>query len=260
MSGDRLKGKVALVTGGGSGIGRATCTLLAAEGARVVVADLDRGAAETVAGEIADAGGEAVAVQGDVSSDNGAKAIVREALDRMGRVDVLVNSAGLGTNRPLAEVTDEFVERILSVNLKGTLFMAKHASNAMIESGGGAIVNIASITATRPRPGMPVYVASKGAVASLTRSLAIDLAEHGIRANCVSPGTTHTPMVDRHYADLPDAEERRQRNIEGIPLHREGQPPEIGRAILFLASDEASYVTGQVLNVDGGSTAGTPLR
>ena len=260
MSGDRLKGKVALVTGGGSGIVRATCLLMAGEGARVAVADLDPGAAETVVGEIAEAGGEAVAVQGDVSSDNGAGAIVREALDRMGRIDVLVNSAGLGTNRPLAEITDEFVEQILSVNLKGTLFMAKHASNAMIDSEGGAIVNVASITATRPRPGMPVYAASKGAVASLTRALAIDLVDHGIRANCVSPGTTHTPMVDRHYANQPDADRRRQSNIDGIPLHREGEPSEIGLAILFLASDEASYVTGQVLNVDGGSTAGTALH
>ena len=257
--GSRLKGKAALVTGGGSGIGEATCLLLADEGARVAVADLDGGRASTVAAGITESGGQAVAVQGDVASDDGAAAIVLKAVDGLGSVDVLVCSAGLGHNRPLFDVTDDFAEMILSVNLKGTLFMAKHAAQAMIESGGGSIITIASATATRPRPKMPVYVASKGAVVSLTRSLAIDLAEHGIRANCICPGSTATPMLNRHYERVEDGEALRRRNIEAIPLDREGQPSDIARAVLFLASDESSYVTGQVLGVDGGTTAGVRI-
>ena len=259
MSTERLTGKVALVTGGGSGIGRATALLLAEEGARVAVVDLDSARASAVADEITGAGGRAVVVRGDVSTDGSAEAIVQQVLEGLGRVDVLVNSAGLGANRRLAEITDDFVEQIFSVNLKGSLFMAKHASNAMIKSGGGAIVNIASATATRPRPDMPVYVATKGGVVSLTRSLAIDLAQYGIRANCVSPGSTDTPMLNRHYSTMDDSDDRRGRNIEAVPLKREGQPREIGSVILFLASDESSYVTGQVIGVDGGTTAGTPL-
>ena len=257
--GSRLKGKAALVTGGGSGIGEATCLLLADEGARVAVADLDGDRASAVAAGIAESGGQAVAVQGDVASDDGAAAIVLKAVDGLGSVDVLVCSAGLGHNRPLFDVTDDFAEMILSVNLKGTLFMAKHAARAMIESGGGSIITIASATATRPRPEMPVYVASKGAVVSLTRSLAIDLARHGIRANCVCPGSTATPMLNRHYARVEGGDELRRRNIEAIPLDREGQPSDIARAVLFLASDESSYVTGQILGVDGGTTAGVRI-
>ncbi len=255
-----MKGRTALVTGGGSGIGEAACVLLAEAGGRVAVADVDPGRAAAVADRIAGAGGEAVPVVGDVSSDDGARAIVREALDRLGRLDVLVTSAGLGTNLPLAEVTDEFAERILSVNLKGTLFMAKHASLAMMQSGGGSIVTVASATAIRPRPNMPVYAASKGAVVSLTRSLAIDLAQHGIRANCVCPGSTATPMLDRHYSRMADGEERRRHNIRSVPMDREGRPDELARAILFLASDDASYVTGQALGVDGGTTAGIRIH
>lgn len=257
--GSRLKGKTALVTGGGSGIGEATCLLLAEEGARVAVADLDAERASAVAGCIGDSGGEAIAVQGDVRSDDGCGAIVRETLDSLGGVDVLVCSAGIGHNRPLFDVTDDFAEMILSANVKGTLFMAKHAAQAMVESGGGSIITIASVTATRPRPEMPVYVASKGAVVSLTRSLAIDLAQHGIRANCVCPGSTATPMLNRHYERVAGGEELRRRNIEAIPLDREGHPSDIARAVLFLASDESSYVTGQVLGVDGGATAGVRI-
>ena len=184
---------------------------------------------------------------------------MRETLDRLGGVDVLVCSAGIGHNRPLFDVTDDFAEMILSANLKGTLFMAKHAARAMVESGGGSIITIASVTATRPRPEMPVYVASKGAVVSLTRSLAIDLAQHGIRANCICPGSTATPMLNRHYERVAGGEELRRRNIEAIPLDREGHPSDIARAVLFLASDESSYVTGQVLGVDGGATAGVRI-
>ncbi len=260
MTTRRLAGKTALITGAASGIGRATALLFAAEGARVAVADIDEAGAADVTNEIASASGGAVAVPGDVSTDAGAGAIVGEVLARLGRVDVLVNSAGINQNRQLADLTDEFVERLFSVNLKGTLFMAKHAARAMIRAGGGAIVNVASATAVRPRPDMPVYASTKGAVVSLTRSMAIDLAADGIRVNAVSPGSTDTPMLDRTYAAMPDSEELRSRNIQAVPLKREGRPSEIGRVILFLASDEASYVTGQIVGVDGGTTAGTPLH
>ncbi len=260
MTTQRLAGKVALVTGAASGIGRAAALLFAAEGAQVAVADIDAAGAADVASEIASASGEAVAIAGDVSTDAGAGAIVAQALARLERVDVLVNSAGINANCRLVDVTDELVERLFSVNLKGTLFMAKHAARAMIRAGGGAIVNVASATAVRPRPDMPVYASTKGAVVSLTRSMAIDLAAGNIRVNAVSPGSTDTPMLDRTYAAMPDSEARRLRNIQAVPLKREGRSSEIGQVILFLASDEASYVTGQIVGVDGGTTAGTPLH
>ena len=221
MTTRRLADKVALVTGAASGIGRAAALLFAAEGAQVAVADTDAAGAADVASQITSASGEAVAVPGDVSTDAGAGAIVGEVLARLERVDVLVNSAGINQNRQLADLTDEFIERLFSVNLKGTLFMAKHASTAMARSGGGAIVNIASATAVRPRPNMPVYASTKGAVVSLTRSMAIDLAANGIRVNAVSPGSTDTPMLDRTYAAMPDSEERRSRNIQAVPLKPE---------------------------------------
>jgi NAD(P)-dependent dehydrogenase (short-subunit alcohol dehydrogenase family) len=172
-------------------------------------------------------------------------------------LDVLVNSAGVSRIRPLADSGEDEVDLMIAVNLKGPLFMAKHAVQAMLRQGdGGAIVNIASATVTRARRDLPVYIATKGAVAALTRSLAIDFAGDGIRANCVSPSATETPMLREHYRTAPDGDAEYRRNIAGVPLQRLATPQEIAHAILFLASDESSYVTGQVLGVDGGSTAG----
>ena len=257
----RLEGKVALVTGAGSGIGRETALLLAREGAAVAVVDINRETADQTAAEIVAASGRAASIHGDVSTDREAEAIVRASLEALGHLDILVNNAGGVHDRSILEIDEAMVERQIAVNLKSTLYMAKHAITAMIEGGnGGAIVNIGSVSGLRARPDRPVYVATKGAVIALTRSLAIDFARHGIRANCVCPSATETPMLRAYYAEIPNAAEEYRRDLAAIPLQRLAQPLDIAQAVLFLASDEAAYVTGHVLTVDGGSTAGTLTR
>jgi NAD(P)-dependent dehydrogenase (short-subunit alcohol dehydrogenase family) len=256
----RIAGKVALVTGGGSGIGRATALLLAAEGASVAVADINGDAARETASAIEAEGGRALAVEGDVSTEQGAEAIVRTSLDEFGRLDILDNNAGVGDDKPLSEVDETYLSWMIGVNLKGPIYMAKHATSAMIAGGnGGAIVNIASIAALRSRPEMPVYVATKGAIVAFTRSLAIDFAEYGIRTNCICPLATDTPLLRARFESMPDGAERYQRNIDTNPLRRLARPVDIANAVLFLVSDEASYINGQAIVIDGGSIAGTAL-
>ena len=256
----RIEGKVALVTGAGSGIGRATALLMAGEGAVVVVADINGEAAHQTTILIEAEGGRALAVEGDVSTEQGAEAIVRVTLDEFGRLDILDNNAGVGDARPLSEIDEAYLDWLIGVNLKGPIYMAKHATATMIAGGsGGAIVNIASLAALRSRPEMPAYASTKGAIVSLTRSLAIDFAKYGIRANCICPWATDTPMLRARFESMPDGAERHQRNIESNPLQRLARPVDIANAVLFLVSDEASYINGQTIAVDGGSIAGTPL-
>ena len=257
----RIEGKVALVTGGGSGIGRATAMLMSAEGAAVAVADINGAAARETAAAIEAEGGRALAVEGDVSTERGAEAIVRATLDELGRVDILDNNAGVADDRALSEIDDAFLDWMIGVNLKGPIYMAKHATAAMIAGGrGGAIVNIASLAALRSRPEMPVYASTKAAVVALTRSLAIDFAGYGIRANCVCPMATDTPLLQARFEAMPDGAERYRRNVDSNPLQRLARPVDIANAVLFLVSDEASYINGQAIVVDGGSIAGTHLH
>jgi 3-oxoacyl-[acyl-carrier protein] reductase len=256
----RIEGKIALVTGAGSGIGRATALLMASEGAAVAVADINGDATRETTSAIEAEGGRALAVEGDVSTEHGAEAIVRATLDEFGRLDILDNNAGVGEDKPLSEVDETYLDWMIGVNLKGPIYMAKHATAAMIEGGkGGAIVNIASMAALRSRPEMPVYVATKGAIVALTRSLAIDFAGHGIRTNCICPLATDTPLLRARFESMPDGVERYQRNIATNPLRRLARPVDVASAVLFLVSGEASYINGQAIVVDGGSIAGTPL-
>ena len=260
-TGRRIEGKVALVTGGGSGIGRATAMLMSAEGATVAVADINGAAARETAAAIEAEGGRALAVEGDVSTERGAEAIVRATLDELGRLDILDNNAGVADDRALSEIDDAFLDWMIGVNLKGPMYMAKHATAAMIAGGrGGAIVNIASLAALRSRPEMPVYASTKAAVVALTRSLAIDFAGYGIRANCVCPMATDTPLLQARFEAMPDGAERYRRNVDSNPLQRLARPVDIANAVLFLVSDEASYINGQAIVVDGGSIAGTHLH
>ena len=261
----RLKDKVALVTGAASGIGQATAVLFGKEGAKVMCADLDAEGAERVAQQIVGSGGEAASTQADVSQAADVERMVRETVERWGRIDILFNNAGVEWALPAPQVPEQEWDRMIDVNLKGVFLGCKYAIPEMVKQGGGSIVNTASIAGLRGTPWLSTYSASKGGVVQMTKSLAVEWAEHNVRVNAVCPGVIRTPMTERGieqaWALFGDtAEEAWQRIAEGHPLGRLGEPEEVARAVLFLASDEASFVTGVALPVDGGLWAGSPPR
>ena len=249
----RLDGRVALVTGAASGIGAACVARFAAEGARV--AGLDTSAEP--AGWAARAGGPANALYrtGDVRDEAGVAAAVAAVVERFGQIDVLVNAAGVGGGGPVHLLATEEWDRVVDVNLKGTFLVCKHALARMLERGTGNVVNIASIEGLEGTEGGSAYNASKGGVVLLTRNLAIDYARRGIRVNCLCPGFIDTPLTAAVF-DQPPLTEVRDRFVEAHQLGRMGRPDEVAAAALFLASDDASFVTGHALVVDGGFTAG----
>lgn len=243
----RLAGKVAVVTGGGSGFGAAIAQLFAAEGARVVVADIDGGAAEAVALRIGEA---ALPLAADVSQDDDTRRMIETATRRFGQLDVLVNNAGVTHwNQPLTEVPEAEFDRVFAVNVKALYWAAKHAVPAM-QARGGAIVNTASTAGLRPRPGLCWYNGSKGACITITKSMAVELAPLKIRVNALCPVAGDTPLLARFMGG--DTPENRARFIGTVPLGRLSQPLDVARAALYLASDEASFITGVALEVDGG--------
>ncbi len=254
----RLKDKGALVTGGGSGIGGATAVLFAAQGAKVVVSDLNEAnALETVA-EIKANGGDATPLTGDVSRNADAEAMVKGTVETYGTLDVVVNCAGVIAGKALPEGAspEEVWDRVMDVNLKGTYLVTWHAVRTMEGSGGGSIINIASINGIVGYPiglggGFDAYVPSKGGVVQFTKNLAIDYGKKNIRVNCICPGHIDTNLI-REFLDNP---ERREWLEQRYPMGRIGRPEEIAYAALFLASDESSFVTGAPLIVDGGYTA-----
>jgi len=256
----RLEGKVAIVTGAGSrapgiGNGRATAVLFAREGARVLLVDQNRAAAEETLAMIRAEGGEAAVCVADVTRAEDCRAMVEEAVRRWGKLDILDNNVGIGMGGSVVEVSEEDWDRVMAVNVKSMMLASKYAVPAMAAGGGGAIINVSSISALRPR-GLTPYSASKGAVIALTRAMAIDHAPQGIRVNCIAPGPVYTPMV---YAGGM-SEELRERRRRASPLGIEGTGWDVGYAALFLASDEARYITGQVLVVDGGVTLTSAAR
>jgi NAD(P)-dependent dehydrogenase (short-subunit alcohol dehydrogenase family) len=250
----RLDGKVAVITGAGSGIGRAAATLFASAGARVVVADLLGDHAEEVAGEIAANGGDATPSVVDVSDERQVGKMVQTAVDTYGRLDVLFNNAGIfpEDDGGLLDTPPATWQRVMDVNLKGVWFGCRAAVPAMLASGGGSIVNVASFVALMGAATAQLgYTASKGAVLSMTREVAVEYARRGIRANSICPGPIETPLLEELLADPV----RRQRRLVHIPMGRFGRPEEIAKAALFLASDDSSFVTGSALVVDGGITS-----
>jgi NAD(P)-dependent dehydrogenase (short-subunit alcohol dehydrogenase family) len=251
---NRLKDKVALITGAAAGIGEATAELFAEEGARVVILDVDP-AGEAVAARIAARGGEAFFVQADVSREDEVRRAVEQTERRHGRLDVLVNNAATFVLKGLEATVEEW-RRSLDVNVIGTALCTRYAAELMKKGGGGAIVNLGSISSFVAQPHFIAYSATKAALVNMTRCMALDLAPDNIRVNCVCPGAIRTAATERHMAQTGQTEE--QFNAEYAPLHllnRVGRPREVACAILFLASDEASFITATPLMVDGGYLA-----
>lgn len=250
----RLEGKVALVTGGGKGIGRAICFAFAREGAQVAVADLDLPAAAEVASRAEDWGGAAVALEVDVARGAEVAVAVERTVERFGRLDVLVNSAGIACNGDAVETDEEQWDRLLDVNLKGTWLCCKHAIPRMLEHGGGVVINLGSIASFVGLAKNAAYNASKGGVLMLTKNLAVDFAPR-IRAHVLCPAMILTPLLEAYMDTLPDRQAYLRSVEAATPLGRLGSPEEVAQAAVFLASEESSYLTGAALVVDGGYTA-----
>ena len=251
----KLSGRVAIVTGAASGIGRASALAFAAEGAMVLVADIDeRGGQETVA-RILERGDEAVFARVDVSSEAEIKGMTADTVATWGRIDILFNNAGIVLVKPLEETTEDEWDRLMSINVRAAFFAIKHVVPHMRRGGGGAILNTGSIASFTGQVGTPVYTASKGAIALLTKSLALDYGRDGIRVNCLCPGITDTPMLREHLGHGAEGEARIQARLARVPSGEILQPEEVARAALYLVSDDSAGVTGIMHVVDGGLLA-----
>jgi NAD(P)-dependent dehydrogenase (short-subunit alcohol dehydrogenase family) len=252
----KLKDKVAVITGGAMGIGAATARLFAAEGALVVIGDVASEAAGLVVEAIADAGGQAAQYQVDVRQPDDVKRLLQRAISIFGGVDILVNNAGVALAKSTLETSLEEWEHVIGINLTGAWLCARAAIPAMIQRGGGVIVNVASNAGLVGFPNLAAYCASKGGLVQLTKAMALDCAPHRIRVNAVCPGHTRTPMGDGFIAAQPDPATfvREFINVQH-PIGRMAEAEEVARAILFLASDDSSFITGSILAADGGYTA-----
>jgi len=247
---DRLKERVAIITGGTSGIGEACVYLFAAEGAKVVLAGRNRERGEKVAARVLEEGGTAWFVQTDVSRDEEAKHLIGETQRRFQRIDILVNNAGIGQQTPLHQMGEEEWDRVLNINLKSVFLCSRYALPVMQAQKQGSIINMASILGLVGFPGAGAYNATKGGMRLLTRNMALDYARDGIRVNSICPGFIQTPMIEK------ELDEETTKFLAGAhPLGRLGQPEEVAQAALFLASDESSFITGSDIFVDGGYTA-----
>ncbi len=248
----KLEGKVAIVTGAGRGIGRAISLSLAGEGADVAVSDIDSTAAGEVSGKIKAAGRQSVSVKADVSNSKDIDRLVTKTLNAFGRIDILINNAGVDKFIPTLEVSEGLWDNMLDINLKGQFLCSQAVAKQMIKQGGGKIVNIASIGGLEAMPGRAAYSASKAGVLHLTRVLAVEWAKYNINVNSGSPGATMTAMMEKN---LKENAELLNSYIERIPLKRMAKPEEIAHVVLFLISPGSEYITGQNITIDGGLSA-----
>jgi NAD(P)-dependent dehydrogenase (short-subunit alcohol dehydrogenase family) len=251
----KLEQRVAVITGAGSGIGQAMALLFAREGARILAADVNESAAEATAAAITTAGGTAQAFTADVSRPEQVAAMITQAQATYGRIDILCNNAGIGSTTSVVECEPDEWDRVMTINVKSVYLGCKYAVPCMIEQGGGVIINTASVAGMVGLVKRAAYSASKGAVIALTRQVAIEYVEQGIRVNCLCPGTVDSPWVGRLLAGAEDPAAARQALVARQPLGRLGTPEEIAAAALYLASDDAAFITGTGLVIDGGLTA-----
>ena len=246
-----LTNKVAIITGGGRGMGRTHAIVLARAGAKVVVSDISEEKSLSVVKEIENEGGEAIAIKCDISKKEEVENLVNKTIEKWGKVDILVNNAGIAEFKPFLDLTEEDWDKTIDVNLKGYFLCSSIVAKEMAKQKSGVIVNIGSVAMGQVGiafPNLVHYVSSKGGIAGMTEALAVDLAQYNIRVNAIAPGVIDTPMVDPIKADKTGTDALLQR----IPLKRMGKPEEISNAVLFLASEASSYMTGSVIPVDGG--------
>jgi len=245
----KLKGKVAVVTGGGQGIGEAICLGFSREGADVLVADIKAETVEKVSKKIQSIGGKSLSFRLDVSDGKQVNEMTQTALNHFGKIDILVNVAGIAKKCPFEELSEEDWDRVMAVNLKGTFLCSQAAGKEMIKQGGGCIINTASVAGHTPEVYMGAYSPSKAGVILLTQAMAVEWAKYGIRVNAISPGAITTPLTDYVY----NTDTLKKTRAKGVPMNRFGNPEEIASTAAFLASDESGYITGQAIVVDGGA-------
>ncbi len=251
----RVENKVAIVTGAGSGIGEASAIRLAEEGAKVICADINAAAAQATAQKIREAGGTAREATIDISDFRQCDSVVADAIKEFGTVDILVNNAGVNLPGVFHEVSNETIDRTLSVNIKGAMYLTRAVLPAMLKQGSGSIVNMSSVNGLVSEPFLSVYSASKGAIVMFTRGIALDYAKTGVRCNAICPGWVDTPINHAH-AKMLGGLDHVYKTIDSFqPIGRPGTPREIANLVLFLASDESSFMTGSIVSADGGMTA-----
>ncbi|MCM3760746.1 glucose 1-dehydrogenase [Alkalihalobacillus oceani] len=253
----RLENKVVLITGSGSGIGRSTAKLFAAEGAKLIINDLSKEDGEATVQAIQEEGGEAIFIQADVTKADEVEAMINEATDKLGAIDVLFNNAGISGVGPLHELSEELWDRVVNVNMKGVFLPSKYVLPQMIERKQGNIINMSSTIAEIGLMNRAVYAATKGAVLALTKSMQVDYAPYNIRVNALLPGTILTPFVENYLKNSYDDPEEGLATIRKRQLSGDlGRPDDVARAALFLASDESKFMMGSPLYIDGGVTFG----
>ena len=254
MSG-RVAGRVAIVTGAGSGIGQASAVRLAEEGAIVICADINEDAAKATAESIGATGGRAIYAAIDISDSDACTSLVNKTVLNHGSIDILVNNAGVNLPGVFHEVSNETIDRTLNVNVKGAMYLTRASIPHMLKTGQGSIVNMSSVNGLVSEPFLSVYSASKGAIVMFTRGIALDYAKQGIRCNAICPGWVDTPINYAHAKMLGGLDHVYETIDSFQPIGRPGTPREIANLVLFLASDEASFITGSIISADGGMTA-----